>query len=84
VRLRRQAGTWLRFTTRERPRLALFKAVPLVLVMEKDKSKRPWGGFGYLILVVLAVLVAWFIVLPIGQQIAGVFQTLTNAFQGKH
>jgi len=52
--------------------------------MEKDKPKRPWGGFGYLILVVLAILVGWFIVLPIGQQIAGVFQTLTNAFQGKH
>jgi hypothetical protein len=47
------------------------------------KPKRSWGGFGYLILVVIAVLVAYFIVLPIGQQIAGTFQTLTNAFQRK-
>jgi len=53
--------------------------------MEKDKPKKPWGGFGSLILIVLAILVAWFIVLPIGQQIAHVFQTLTNAFQSnKH
>jgi len=51
--------------------------------MEKDKSKRPWGGFGYLILVVLAILVAYFIVLPIGQQIHDVFQQLTNAFSGR-
>ena len=51
--------------------------------MEKDKPQRPWGGFGYLILVVLAILVAYFVVLPIGQQIGGVFQQLTNAFSGK-
>jgi hypothetical protein len=48
-----------------------------------DKSKRPWGGFGYLILVVIAILVAYFIVLPIGRQVGDVFQTLTNALQGK-
>jgi len=51
--------------------------------MEKDKPKKPWGGFGYLILIVLVILVAYFIVLPIGQEISGVFQKLTNALQGK-
>jgi Flp pilus assembly pilin Flp len=51
--------------------------------MQKDKSKRPWGGFEYLILVVVAILVGYFVVLPIGQEVRGVFQKLTNAFQGK-
>jgi len=51
--------------------------------MEKDKPKKPWGGFGYLILIVLVILVAYFIVLPIGQEIRGVFQHLSNALEGK-
>jgi hypothetical protein len=52
--------------------------------MKPDKKPdKPWGGFGVLILSVIAILVAYFIVLPIGQQISAVFQTLTNAFQGK-
>jgi hypothetical protein len=50
---------------------------------EKDKSKKPWGGFSYLILIMLAVLVAYFLVLPVGRQVAEVFQTLTNALEGK-
>jgi len=52
------------------------------LVLE-PKNKRPWGGFGYLIIVVLAILVAYFVILPIGQEVRGVFQKLTDAFQGK-
>jgi hypothetical protein len=48
-----------------------------------EKPKRPWSGFGYLILVVIAVLAAYFVVLPMGQQVRGVFQTLTNAFGGR-
>ena len=52
-------------------------------VERKDKPQRPWSGFGYLIIVVIAILVAYFIVLPIGQQIMGVFQEITDAFQGK-
>jgi len=51
--------------------------------MERDKPKRPWGGFGYLILVVLAILVAYFIVLPIGQQVHDVFQQLNDGFSDK-
>ena len=48
---------------------------------QKDKSKKPWGGFGYVILVVIAILVAYFIVLPVGQEVASVFQRLTDAFK---
>lgn len=48
---------------------------------QKDKPKRPWSGFGYVILVTLAILVAYFIVLPVGQEVASVFQRLTTAFQ---
>jgi len=49
--------------------------------MENEKLKRPWGGFGYLILIVLAVLVAWFLIMPVGQEVAWVFQRLTDVFK---
>jgi hypothetical protein len=49
--------------------------------MEKDKPKKPWGGFGYLILVIIAILVAYFVVLPVGREIGSVFQRLTDAFK---
>ncbi len=48
-----------------------------------DKPKRPWGGLGYVIIVIVAILVAYFIVLPIGQQVHNTFQQLTDALQGK-
>jgi hypothetical protein len=48
-----------------------------------EKPKRPWSGFGYLIIIVVAVLAAYFVILPIGQQVGGVFQTLTHALGGK-
>jgi ABC-type transporter Mla subunit MlaD len=51
--------------------------------MSKDKNKRPWGGFGYLVIVVIAILVAWFLVLPVGMEIRDTFQQLTNALSGK-
>lgn len=47
----------------------------------KDKPKKSWGGFGYLVLVIISILVAYFIVLPIGQEVASVFQRLTDAFK---
>ncbi|MCE0484425.1 MAG: hypothetical protein LV479_09330 [Methylacidiphilales bacterium] len=50
---------------------------------DDNKRKRPWAGFGYLVIIVLAILVAYFIVLPIGQQIRSVFQTLTSAFSNR-
>jgi len=45
------------------------------------QNKRP--GIGYFILVVLAILVAIFIVLPVGLQVRGVFQKLDTALQRK-
>jgi hypothetical protein len=48
-----------------------------------DKPKRPWSGFGTLVIIIVAILVAYFVVLPMGQQVRGVFQTLTNAFGGR-
>ena len=50
---------------------------------QRDKPKRPWSGFGYLIIVVIVILVGYFIVLPIGQQVHDVFQQLTDALHGK-
>jgi hypothetical protein len=47
----------------------------------EKKPKGPWSGFGTVVVIVIAVLVAYFIVLPIGQQVASVFQRLTTAFQ---
>jgi len=49
----------------------------------EDKPKRPWSGFGYLILVVIAILVALFLVRPLGLEVRSIFQTLNDAFQGK-
>ncbi len=47
------------------------------------KQKKSWGGFGYLILIVIAILVAYFVVLPLGLQVRQTFQTLDNAVGGK-
>lgn len=49
--------------------------------MQERKPKPPWSDFAFVIVVVLAILVAWFIVLPVGMEIASIFQRLTNAFQ---
>jgi len=49
----------------------------------EDKPKRPWAGFGYLILVVIIILVACFLVRPIGLEVRDIFQRLNDAFQGK-
>lgn len=54
-----------------------------MLLPFKDKPKRPWAGFGYLVIVVIAILFAYFIVLPVGQKVRDVFQTLTIALGGK-
>jgi ABC-type sugar transport system permease subunit len=46
----------------------------------EKKPSRPWGGFGYLVLIVLAILVAVYVVWPIGVEVRSVFQRLTEAF----
>ena len=50
---------------------------------DSDKPKRPWSGFAYLVLVILAILAAWFFVRPFGLEVRDVFQRLNDAFQGK-
>jgi len=50
--------------------------------LENDpRRKRPWSPLHYIVLVVIVILIAVFVVRPIGLQIAGVFQRLTDAFQ---
>jgi hypothetical protein len=47
---------------------------------EDPKPKRPRSPWQYVTLVVLAMLVAVFILRPVARQITSVFQTLTDAF----
>lgn len=51
--------------------------------MSEQKNKRPWGGFGYLIIVVIVILAAYYLVLPLGLEVRSVFQRLADALQGK-
>jgi len=48
---------------------------------DEPRGKSPWKPWQYIVLVVIAILVAVFVVRPIGVQIMGVFQRLTDAFQ---
>jgi hypothetical protein len=48
---------------------------------DNPRRKRPWSPWQYLVLAVVAILIAVFVVRPIGLQIVGVFQRLTDAFQ---
>ncbi len=64
-----------------RPRLALIRAIFHDGAVQPEKPKRPWAGFGYLILLVIALLVALFLVWPLGQEVRSVFQRLTEAFR---
>jgi len=50
------------------------------MMPEEKKPHRPWKGFQYLVLVVIAVLVAVFVIWPIGNEVRSVFQRLTDAF----
>lgn len=72
----------LSFITRGRPRLALFGPRVHIYLMPEDKPKRPWSGFAYLVIVVIAILIAYFLVYPVGQMIRNVFLTLTHALGG--
>ncbi len=52
--------------------------------MEEYRPKHPKSPVGYIVLVAIAVLVAVFVVRPLGEQIAGVFQILITAFKNGH
>jgi ABC-type Fe3+ transport system permease subunit len=47
---------------------------------DSPRRKRPWSPWQYLTLIVIAILIAVFVVRPVGMQITSVFQTLTDAF----
>jgi hypothetical protein len=47
------------------------------------KPKRPWTPWQYIVLVFIAILIAVFAVRPIGLEIVGVFQRLTDAFKNR-
>jgi hypothetical protein len=50
--------------------------------LEDDPTpKSPWSPWQYIVLVVIAILIAVFVVRPIGLEIPGVFQRLTDAFK---
>ena len=46
--------------------------------MDSDKPRGP--GSGYLIIVVIAIIVAWFFIRPLGQQVHDILQSLVGAF----
>ncbi len=48
---------------------------------DEPKRKRPWSPWQYLTLIVIAILLVVFVVRPIGQQVTGVFQRLTDALK---
>jgi hypothetical protein len=41
------------------------------------------SSFGYLVLVVIVVLAAWYFLRPLGLQVSAVFQTLVDAFKNR-
>ncbi len=45
------------------------------------RRKRPWSPWQYLTLVVIAILIAVFVLRPVGLEIMGVFQRLPDAFK---
>ena len=49
--------------------------------LQRPKAKRRWGSMGYIILIIIAVLIAVCVVLPLGEGIRSIFQRLTDAFQ---
>ena len=50
---------------------------------EDPKSKRRWGSTGYIVLIVLAILIAVFIIRPLGQGLVNPFQSITSALSGQ-
>jgi len=50
---------------------------------DKNQPKRPWGGFGTLVVIIIAFFVGYYLLLPVGQKVASVFQTLTDAFSNR-
>jgi hypothetical protein len=48
---------------------------------DQPQRKRPWSPWQYVILAVVAILIAVFVLRPVGLEITSVFQRLTDAFK---
>jgi len=46
----------------------------------EHQPKRPWKGWAYLLMIVVATLVSYFLVMPMGESVRSVFQRLIDAF----
>ena len=49
----------------------------------EHKLKRHWSGYGQVVLIVMAILIGYFVLLPVVERICEVFQTITRALGGK-
>jgi hypothetical protein len=49
------------------------------LMDDDPKSKRRWGSTGYIVLIVIAVLIAVCILRPLGQSLTNPFQAIGSA-----
>ncbi len=50
---------------------------------DDSKSKRRWSSTGYIVLIVIAILIAVFIIRPLGQGLTNPFQAITSALGGQ-
>jgi hypothetical protein len=48
----------------------------------RPNRPRRWGTKGYLVLIVLAIIIACAVLIPLGAQVRGVFQKLSDALGG--
>ena len=47
------------------------------------KPKRRWGNVGYIVLIVIAILIAVCVLRPLGQSLTNPFQVITGALSGQ-
>jgi hypothetical protein len=50
---------------------------------ETKRQKRRWGSAGYIILIVGAILIAVFVLRPLGQGLTNPFSAITSALSGQ-
>jgi hypothetical protein len=50
---------------------------------DEPRRKRPWQPWQYITLIVLAILVAVFVLRPLGQQVVNPFSAITSALSGQ-
>jgi hypothetical protein len=50
---------------------------------ETKRQKRRWGSVGYIVLIVIAILIAVFVLRPLSQGAMSPFQAITSALSGQ-